>query len=74
VSTVNYFLKADPSTNIVNVRSNIKWDHYDIGLFINNAANSRPRLGQSNDGGGNPIIVETTFRPLTLGLTADYRF
>jgi iron complex outermembrane receptor protein len=74
VTTVNSFLPADPSTNLVNIRSSLAWDRYDIGLFINNALNSRPRIGQSNDGGGSPIIVERTFRPLTVGMNGAYRF
>ena len=74
VTTINSFLRADPSTNMLNIRSNLAWDHYNIGLFINNALNSRPRLGQYNDGAGVPIIVESTFRPLTVGASASYSF
>jgi outer membrane receptor protein involved in Fe transport len=74
VITVNSFLKTDPSTNLVNIRGNLAWDRYNVGLFINNALNSRPRLGQYNDGAGDPIVVETTFRPLTVGINASYKF
>jgi iron complex outermembrane receptor protein len=74
VTTINSFLKTNPSTNLVNIRSTLSWDRYDIGLFINNALNSHPRLNQSNDGAGIPLITETTFRPLTVGVNGAYKF
>jgi iron complex outermembrane recepter protein len=74
VTTVNSFLPADPSTNMLNIRSNLTWDRYDVGLFLNNVLNSRPRLGQYNDGAGIPLVVESTFRPLTVGINGTYKF
>jgi iron complex outermembrane recepter protein len=74
VTTINSFLPADPSTNMLNIRSNLAWDHYDFGVFINNVLNSHPRVGQYNDGAGIPLIVESTFRPLTVGINGTYKF
>lgn len=74
VDTVNSFLRADPSTNLLNVRTGVSLSGYDLALFVNNVLNSHPVLGEYNDSGGTPVTVATTFRPLTAGFSASYKF
>ena len=63
----------DPSTNLVNARLGLAKDKWDVTLFVNNVFNSHPlldRYGQSTV----EEVTYGTFRPRTVGLTANYVF
>jgi outer membrane receptor protein involved in Fe transport len=61
--------RADPSTNMLNLRANIRWPSYDVSLFANNVLHSQPTLGC-----GTSCTAARTFRPRTIGLSASWRF
>jgi outer membrane receptor protein involved in Fe transport len=57
----------DPSTNVINLRADIRWQSVEVALFVNNASNSQPALTQF-------FPKAATFRPRTVGVTANWRF
>jgi outer membrane receptor protein involved in Fe transport len=61
--------RADPSTNMLNLRANIRWPSYDLSLFANNVLDSQPTLGWCTS-----CTAARTFRPRTVGLSASWRF
>lgn len=63
-----------PPTNSLNVRGGVRWGGYDISLFANNVLNAHPNLTRYSEVLGNPIHRDFTFRPLTVGVTAAYRY
>jgi iron complex outermembrane receptor protein len=67
-------IPANPSTNQLNLRTGIAWSKLDISLFVNNVLNSHPALGRYQDTFTTRLFTDTTFRPLTGGVTAEYRF
>jgi hypothetical protein len=67
----------NPSTNILNLHVGETWDRWDVSLYAKNLFNSHPLLFnqqqytvQNLAGPGAAI----TFRPLTTGVTAEYRW
>jgi len=68
--------RADPSTNLLNVRAGVRWPNFDLALFVNNALDSQPTLARrTNDPGSpTPVVTATTFRPRAVGLSANWRF
>ena len=46
----------------------------DLSLFVNNALDSQPVLQHRNRIPGDTLFYATTFRPRTVGLTANWRF
>jgi iron complex outermembrane receptor protein len=66
--------QPDPSTNLVNLRATLRWASYDMALFVNNALDAHPTLLWKTAGLGIPPYLATTFRPRTVGLTANWRF
>jgi outer membrane receptor protein involved in Fe transport len=67
-------LAADPATNLVNVRLGYVRDKVDVSLFMNNALNSDPLLGKFLWSSSSALVAYDTFRPRTVGLTANYKF
>jgi outer membrane receptor protein involved in Fe transport len=63
-----------PATHYLTLRSGIAWDRYDISLFIDNLTNTHPELTRYSEVIGNPVHRDFTFRPLTGGITAAYRY
>ncbi|QUD86573.1 TonB-dependent receptor [Phenylobacterium montanum] len=68
------FALTAPATNLVNLRSGVRWSGYDVSLFVNNLTNEAPRLTRYSEVIGNPVHRDFTFRPLTVGVTAAYRY
>jgi outer membrane receptor protein involved in Fe transport len=60
--------RPDPSTNVLNLRANVRWSSFDVALFVKNALDSQPTMMRTSFGDA------TTFRPRTIGLTATWRF
>jgi outer membrane receptor protein involved in Fe transport len=67
-------LVPNPATNVVNLRLGLLIHGLDLSVFADNLLNSHPQLGYSHATVASPIYNATTFRPLTAGLTAIYRF
>jgi iron complex outermembrane recepter protein len=63
-----------PATNYLTLRSGVRWDRYDVSFFIDNLTNSHPELTRYSEVIGNPVHRDLTFRPLTGGVTATYRY
>ncbi len=67
-------IPANPSTNQLNLRTGIAWSSFDVSVFVNNLTNSHPALGRYQDTVYSTLFTDTTFRPLTAGVTASYHF
>jgi outer membrane receptor protein involved in Fe transport len=69
--------QPDPSTNLLNLRANVRWETLDLSLFVNNALDSRPILN-SIPGIGccrlNAIYEAYTLTPRTVGVSTTWRF
>jgi hypothetical protein len=63
-----------PATSYLTLRSGLRWDRYDVSLFIDNLTNAHPNLTRYSEVIGNPVHRDFTFRPLTGGITAAYRY
>jgi outer membrane receptor protein involved in Fe transport len=66
--------RPDPSVNILNARATLRWSHFEVAAFANNALNSQPSLAVAIM----PAVVRGswahTVTPRTLGLLATWRF
>jgi len=63
-----------PKTNFVSIRAGVKRAGWDLSLFIDNVLNSHVSLYRYQDTVTSPGLRDSTFRPLTVGLTAIKRF
>jgi iron complex outermembrane receptor protein len=66
--------QSDPATNRLNLQLGLSWTHWDIKLFANNVLNSLPALQRNVDAPGSTLVYAYTFRPRTVGLTANRTF
>ncbi|HKE45293.1 MAG TPA: TonB-dependent receptor, partial [Steroidobacteraceae bacterium] len=66
--------EPDPTTNLLNLRADLKWPSFDLALFVDNTLDSQPTLSLRNRSGTDSLYFATTFRPRTVGLTASWRF
>jgi iron complex outermembrane recepter protein len=66
--------QSDPATDRLNLQLGVQWSHWDIKLFANNVLNSLPTLQRNVDAGGSTLVYAYTFRPRTVGLTANRTF
>jgi len=66
--------RPDPSTNILNLRANWGWPSFDLALFVNNALDSQPTVLRRNRCCFDTLFYAATFRPRTIGVTANWRF
>jgi iron complex outermembrane recepter protein len=65
---------ANPATNLLNLRSGVKWDKYDVSLFVNNVLNSNPNLYKQTASPTSTLTWYRTFQPLTFGVTLAAHF
>ena len=63
-----------PKTNFMSLRAGAKKAGWDVSLFINNVLNSQVSLYRYQDTVSSPGLRDTTYRPLTVGLTAIKKF
>ena len=63
-----------PATNFVSIRAGAKRDGWDVSLFVDNVLNSHVSLYRYQDTVNSPGLRDSTFRPLTVGLTAIRKF
>jgi iron complex outermembrane receptor protein len=64
-------LVGNPATSLVNLRAVYKHGPVDVALFVNNVANNHPLLGAFTNG---ELVSYSTFRPRTVGVSANYAF
>ncbi len=64
----------DPPTHLTNLRADYTTGTFDWGVYLNNAFNSHPLLGALQDTPTSNLVTNTTFRPRTLGVSANYSF
>jgi iron complex outermembrane recepter protein len=76
--TVSYdpALYRGPAYNTLQLRTGVTRDIWDLSFFVDNATNTRPPLyaSYSFDANARMIAQETTLRPRTFGIDADYKF
>jgi iron complex outermembrane receptor protein len=65
---------ADPATHLYNARVGYTMGKLDLSLFLNNIFNNSQALSKYQANGGSDLVSYTTFRPRTLGLTANLSF
>jgi iron complex outermembrane recepter protein len=64
----------DPATHLTNFRATYTRGAFDVGAYLNNAFNSHPLLGAYQDIPTSNLIMHSTFRPRTLGVSLNYSF
>jgi iron complex outermembrane recepter protein len=67
-------IPANPSTNLLNGKLGVDWDKWEVSLFVNNLLDRHSELGLYNDIPPSPLYTAYTFRPRTVGLTANVKF
>jgi iron complex outermembrane recepter protein len=65
---------ANPSTNVLDLRSGVKWGKYDVSLFVDNVLNSHPNLYKQVAAQGSTYAWYRTLQPLTFGVTLAAHF
>jgi iron complex outermembrane recepter protein len=65
---------ANPPTHLSNIRLGYAWRNTDITLFVENLFNSHPMLGAFELPPQSNLLTYSTFRPRTVGLSANYQF
>ncbi len=67
-------LPALPNTNFVSLRAGARFSGVDVSLFVDNLTNSKDVLSRNHDGLGGSLYYVQSFRPRTIGVTAQYRY
>jgi iron complex outermembrane recepter protein len=67
-------IPANPATNLLNGKLGVEWGQWQVSLFVNNLLDRHPELGLYNDIPTSPLYTAYTFRPRTMGLTANVKF
>jgi outer membrane receptor protein involved in Fe transport len=66
----------DPSTNLLNLRVNMRWTGMNLGLYVHNALDSRPILNRTTSFGCcsvNGVTAAYTLTPRTVGVSMAWR-
>jgi len=76
MTDVSYAINEVPSHDIVNLRLGLDWSRADVTLYLNNAANTRAILGNTNAVSFNVATFNrvATNQPRTVGLDINYYF
>jgi iron complex outermembrane recepter protein len=67
-------LAADPATHLFNLRFGYNRYKVDVSLYVDNVFNSHPLLGKFLWSSSSTLVAYDTFRPRTIGLTANVGF
>ncbi|MGH8263148.1 MAG: TonB-dependent receptor, partial [Steroidobacterales bacterium] len=80
----NGLYRPDPLTNILNLRAGLSWPRFDLLFHVDNALNSQPTLLRWNSHTEHiyfdprihveSLVYATTFRPRTVGISANWQF
>jgi outer membrane receptor protein involved in Fe transport len=64
----------NPATHLFNARVGYIRDKLEVNLFVNNVFNAHPLLGEYSAAATSAIATYSTFRPRTVGMSANYAF
>jgi outer membrane receptor protein involved in Fe transport len=64
----------DPVTHLYNARVGYTQGKVDVTMFVNNVFNSTPALSKDQVISNSNLVSYTTFRPRTLGISANVKF
>jgi outer membrane receptor protein involved in Fe transport len=64
----------DPPTHMYNARAGLTVNKLDLTFFVNNVFNNTEALSTYQANGSSSLVTNTTFRPRTVGLTANFAF
>ncbi len=67
-------LVPDPSTYQVNLRAGVTIKSVDLAIYANNLLNAHPRLDLNHEDEFTLLYEATTFRPLTIGISATLKY
>ena len=67
-------LVPDPATNLVSLRTGMSFNKFDLALYVDNLFDAHPQLDLQHEDSTTALYEATTFRPRTVGLSADYKF
>jgi len=67
-------LPALDSTDYASLRAGVRFAGLDLSAFVNNLTNSDRPISRSHDSIGSPLYYAETYRPRTIGLTAQFRY
>jgi len=65
---------ADPATHLFNARLGYLRDKVDVSLYVDNVFDAHPLLGKFLWSSSSTLVAYDTFRPRTVGLTANVSF
>jgi iron complex outermembrane receptor protein len=58
----------------LNARAGVRYDSFEVSLFVNNATNAHSLLALNHDSIGSPLYYGIPQVPRTIGITGDYHF
>ncbi len=67
-------LVPDPSTHQVSMRAGLTFGKVDLAVFANNLFNAHPQLSLQHQDSNTLLYEATTFRPRTIGLSANFHY
>ena len=67
-------LVPDPATNQVTLRGGLNFGPWDLALYCNNLLNAHPQLNLQHQDEFTLLYEAQTFRPRTIGLSANVKF
>jgi len=67
-------LTSDPATHLFNARLGYIRNSVDVSLYVNNVFDSHPLLGKFLWSSSSTLVAYDTFRPRTIGVTANVGF
>jgi len=67
-------LVPDQSTNVLSLRAGLRFDRWDVSLFVDNVTDTHPQLSLEHTNPGDPRFQAVTLRPRTAGITATMHY
>jgi iron complex outermembrane receptor protein len=67
-------LPPQPSMHYATARVGTRFNGMDWSAFVDNLTNSTDLVSRNHDGLGSPLYYAQTFRPRTIGVTAQFRY
>ncbi|HEY2179675.1 MAG TPA: TonB-dependent receptor [Caulobacteraceae bacterium] len=67
-------LVPNPATNLVSLRAGMSLSKWDFAVYVNNLFNSHPQLNLQHQDSNTLLYEAETFRPLTVGVAATFRY
>ena len=64
----------NPATNLLNLRTGVTINQFNVALFANNVLNSHPQLNLAHEDSATLLYEAETFRPLTIGLEVNFKY